>query len=208
MKSSSFVSVRVRFLHRRYPDATIAASRNGRLHWLVGAGSNGNQPRSPDNWGTLQRVSDMSGGDTDSGSFQHLAWKFGRAIYIRLSLHGRVRAAGPKGSRLPLVSLSPLHVKWTPIQNFLCVCVCAFLRVVGPCFLWRIFSIFKEKSYKVTWLHQISKVGHDLRGEKNINFKDNLFLKLWWLLFKSCKLAWPLKAEFKHQFNKNSGKKE
>lgn len=144
MKSSSFVSVRVRFLHRRYPDATIAASRNGRLHWLVGAGSNGNQPRSPDNWGTLQRVSDMSGGDTDSGSFQHLAWKFGRAIYIRLSLHGRVRAAGPKGSRLPLVSLSPLHVKWTPIQNFLCVCVC-ILKGSGPLFFVKDFLYFQRE---------------------------------------------------------------
>lgn len=47
--------------------------------------------------------------------------KFGRAIYIRLGLHGRVRAAGQKkGSRGPglaLVSLTPRHVNRTARQK-------------------------------------------------------------------------------------------
>ncbi len=77
--------------------------------------SNGNQPHSPDNRDTLLRVNDMSEGDKDSGSFYHLAEGLAGQFTLGPVLHGRVRAAGQKGScsqRLPLVSLSPRHVNW------------------------------------------------------------------------------------------------
>lgn len=66
--SQSFVSC-----HHVQTCTTTPASFNGLQPWLVGAEDNGNQPCRPDKAGTLQLASDMSGGDSDRGSFSHLA---------------------------------------------------------------------------------------------------------------------------------------
>lgn len=78
---------------------------------LAKAGCNGNQPL---NRATLQQVSDMSGGDKDSGSFYHLAEILAGSFTLGsgVRVNSEQRTAWQRGSPSPkasLVSVSRFH---------------------------------------------------------------------------------------------------